>query len=68
MVTINQKLITDTHTQKRMESKHNTKDGHQIRREKSERRKLQKTTIKTIRKQQNVSNYIAFYYMDQNKL
>ena len=38
MVTGKQKLITDTHTQKRMESKHNAKDGHQIRREESERR------------------------------
>ena len=68
MVTINQKLITDTHTQKRMESKHNAKDGHQIKREESERRKLEKRTIKTIRKQQNVSKYTTFYYMDQNKL
>ena len=51
MVTIKQKLITHTRTQKRMEYKHNAKDGHQIRREESERRKEQKRTIKTIRKQ-----------------
>ena len=38
MVTIKQKLMTYTHTQKRMEYKHNAKDGHQIRREESERR------------------------------
>ena len=38
MVTVKQKLITDTYTQKRMESKHNAKDGHQIRREESKRR------------------------------
>ena len=33
MVNINQKSITDTHTEKRKESKHNTKDSHQITRE-----------------------------------
>ena len=52
MVTANQKSIIDTHTQKRKESKHNTKDSHQITREKSKRRrKEQKRTTKTKRKQ-----------------
>ena len=39
MVTTNQKLIIDTQMKKRKESKHNTKDSHQILRERSKRRK-----------------------------
>jgi len=44
MATANQKYIIDTHAHKRKESKHNTKDSHQVTREKSKRRKEQKTT------------------------
>ena len=33
MVTENQKSITDIHTKKKKESKHNTNDSHQITRE-----------------------------------
>ena len=33
MVTTNQKPIVDIHTKKKKESKHNTKDRHQITRE-----------------------------------
>ena len=39
MVTTNQKRIIDTHTQKRMECKNNSKNNHQITREESKRRK-----------------------------
>ena len=44
MATANQKYIIDTYAHKRKESKHNTKDSHQVTREKSKRRKEQKTT------------------------
>ena len=33
MVTVNQKSIIDTHTKKKKEFKHNTKDSYQITRE-----------------------------------
>ena len=52
MATANQKYIIDTHTHKRKESKHNTKDSHQVTREKSITRKEQKTT-KIKKKQMN---------------
>ena len=38
MVTTNQNYIIDTNTKKRKESKHNTKDNHQIPREVNNRR------------------------------
>ena len=38
MITTNQKSIMYKHTQKGNESKHNTKDNHQITRDKSKRR------------------------------
>ena len=48
MVTANQKSITDIHTKKKKESKHNTKDSYQIIREENKRGKeendLQKQT------------------------
>ena len=37
MVTTNQKSIIDIHTKKEEESKHNTKDSHQITREQKKR-------------------------------
>ena len=49
MVTTNQKPIIDAQMKKRKESKHNTKDSHQILRERSKRRTTR--TIKTTRKQ-----------------
>lgn len=43
--TTNQKSITDTHTKKKKESNHNTKDGHQVPRENKRREKtLQQQT------------------------
>ena len=52
MVTTNQKPVTDTHTKKRKESKHNTTDSHQITREESKRKeKEQEINRKTTRKQ-----------------
>ena len=36
------KIIEDTHTKKRKESKHNTKDSHQITREDNKRRRKEK--------------------------
>ena len=53
MVTTNQKLIIDTQTMKREESKHNTKESHQTAREESKRRKNRenpKNKQKTINK------------------
>ena len=50
MVTTNQKPIIDAQMKKRKESKHNTKDSHQILRERSKRRRTTRT-IKTTRKQ-----------------
>ena len=44
-------LILQIHTQKRKESKHNTKGSHQITKEMIERRKEQKRTTKQPRKQ-----------------
>ena len=55
MITINQKSIIDTQ-KKRKESKHNTKDNHQITREENKRKK-QKRTTKTINKRQEVHTY-----------
>ena len=49
MVTTNQKPIIEAQMKKRKESKHNTKDSHQILRERSKRRTTR--TIKTTRKQ-----------------
>ena len=53
MVTILQKSIIDTHKIKRKESKHSTKDSHEITREgnirrRKERKRTYKTTNKTI--------------------
>ena len=39
IVTTNQKSIIDTHMKMRNESKHNTKDTHQVTREENKRRK-----------------------------
>ena len=39
MVTINQKSTTGIHTKRKKESKHNTKDSHQITLEENKRRK-----------------------------
>ena len=46
MVTTNQKFIVDTEREKKNESKHNTKDSHQITREESRRRRKKKNTTK----------------------
>ena len=52
MVTANQKPMIDTPTKKReRNSKHNTKDSHQITRKESKRRKEHKRTMKTTGKQ-----------------
>ena len=37
MITANQKFVTDTHTKKKKESKHNAKVSHQITREEYKR-------------------------------
>ena len=51
MKTAKQKSIIDIHTNKKKESRHNTKDSHQITREESKRRKVEKRPTKTTRKQ-----------------
>ena len=65
MVTTNQNSIIDTHTQKfRKESKYNTKDSYQIKREENKSRKEQKRTTKTKfpKNQQNGNKYILDYF------
>ena len=47
MKTAKQKSIIDIHTNKKKESRHNTKDSHQITREESKRRKVEKRPTKT---------------------
>ena len=51
MITANRKFVIDTHTQKKKESKHNTKVSHQITREENKEGKEKKT--KTNPKQEN---------------
>ena len=51
MVTTNQKSIIDIHTKKKKESKHNTKDSHQIIRRENKRGKEEKRPTKTNTKQ-----------------
>ena len=46
------------HTEKRKDSKYNTKNSHQVTREENRRRKEQKRTTKTTPKQQNGNKYI----------
>ena len=53
MVTTNQKLIIDTQMKKRKESKHNTKDSHQILRERSKRTNNQELEKQPENKLQN---------------
>ena len=47
VVTANQKSIIDIHTKKKNESKHNTKDSHQITREQNKRGREEKRSTKT---------------------
>ena len=52
MVTTNQKSVIDTHTKKKNESRHNTKDSHQIIREENQRRrKKEREEKKDLQKQ-----------------
>ena len=51
MVTTNQKSTRDIHTKKKKESKHNTKDSHQITREEHKRGREEKRPTKTNPKQ-----------------
>ena len=60
-VTTNQKSIIDTHTGRRKEFKHNTKDSHQITREENKRRKEQKRTTKITSKQFTKWQYVHTY-------
>ena len=51
MVTTNQKSTIDTHTQKKKESKHNTKVSYQITREENKRGREEKRPTKPNPKQ-----------------
>ena len=51
MITTNQKTIIDIHPKKKKESKHNTKDSHQIRKEENKRGKEENRPINTNPKQ-----------------
>ena len=52
MVTTNHNSTIDTHTKKKKQSKHNTKDSHQIAKEESKRGKEEKRPTKTNPKRQ----------------
>jgi len=56
-VTTKQKPIVDTQKIMRRESKYTTIRNHQITKEESKRRKEQRITTKTTRKQQNGNKY-----------
>ena len=62
MVTTNQKSI---HTKKKKESKHNTKDSHQITREEDKRRRKEKRPTKTINKM-SVKTFIMIITLNVN--
>ena len=51
MGTTNQKSTIDTHTKKKKQSKHNSKDSYQITREKNKRGREEKRPTKTNSKQ-----------------
>ena len=51
MGTANPKATIDTHTKKKKQPKHNTKDGHQTTREENKRRSEEKRPTKTNPKQ-----------------
>ena len=51
METTNQKSTIDTHTRKKKQSKHITKDGHQITRQENRRGREEKRPSKTNPKQ-----------------
>ena len=51
MGTANQKSMIDTHTKKKKQSKHNSKDSYQITREKNKRGREEKRPTKTNSKQ-----------------
>ena len=64
IVTANQKFTIDIHTEKKKQSKHNTKDNHQITRENKrgrEEKRLTKTHPKQLRngnKNIHIDNYL----------
>ena len=57
MGTTNQKSTIDTHTKKKKQSKHNTKDNHQITREESKKKK--KGTKKNYKNNLKIINKMA---------
>ena len=67
MVTANQKSTTDTHTNEKKQSKHNTKDSHQItREEKKGRKKTNKNKSKTSNKM-TIRTYISVITLNINR-
>ena len=64
METANSKTTIDTHTQKKKQPKHNTKNGHQTTREENKRGREEKGCKKTNPKQENsnrnthINNYL----------
>ena len=62
MVTSNQKSTVEKHTKEKMESKHNTKDSHQVTREekktgRGKKKPLQKSNSKRLTKWQSEHTY-----------
>ena len=66
IVTTNQKSIIDTHTTKKKEPKHNTKDSHQITRNKRKRKgkkdlqKQPQNSYQNENKNIHINNYLKF--------
>ena len=67
MVTTNQKSTTDTYTNKKKQSKHNTKYGHQTIREQKGRKKYQQNKSKIINKMAirniHINNYFKYKWI-----
>ena len=70
MVTVDKKSTIDIHTKKKKQSKHNSKDSHQIPREENERGREEKrltNQILTINKMA-ITTYISIITSNVNRL
>ena len=71
MITTNKKSIIDSHTHKRKESKHNTKDNHQITEKRAKEEEKNKKELqnnpKTINKMV-ISTYLSIITLNVNAL
>ena len=70
MVIANQKSTIDPHTKKKKEFKHNTKDSHQITREKNKRKGRKKTykNKSQIINKMAIRTYLSIIILNVNRL